>query len=95
MSYSVPSRDFPMSTRPPTWKHPAASFASWGADKRDESEPLAVLISTGTKGSLACLANQPLERLLSIKRLGGVKSLRIAAVLEIARRTANEIIRGK
>lgn len=68
---------------------------------------LAVLISSGTKGrpaeaiareildrfgSLAGLANQPLEVLLKVKGLGDVKILRIAAALELARRTANEII---
>jgi len=99
-----------MSTRPTTWKHPGGKLRELGADKLDESELLAVLISTGTKGrpateiardllqqfgSLAALANQPLERLLSIKGLGDVKILRIAAALEIARRAASEIIHGK
>jgi hypothetical protein len=41
------------------------------------------------------LANKPFERLLPIKRLGDLKSLRIGGVLEIARRAANEIILGK
>jgi DNA repair protein RadC len=110
MCYSVPSGDLPMSTGPATWKHPGGKLRELGADKLDESELLAVVISTGTKGrpameiardllrhfgSLAGLANQPLERLLSIRGLGDVKILRIAAALEIARRTANEIVHGK
>jgi len=99
-----------MSIEPATWKHPGGKLRELGADKLDESELLAVLISSGTKGrpateiardllqnfgSLAGLANQPLERLLSIKGLGDVKILRIAAALEIARRTASEIVHGK
>jgi DNA repair protein RadC len=44
---------------------------------------------------LSGLANQPLEKLLDIKGLGDVKILRIAAALEIGRRTAAEIIREK
>ena len=110
MWYSVPSGDLRMSTRAATWKHPGGKLRELGAEKLDEAELLAVLISTGTKGrpatqiahdllqnfgSLAGLANQPLERLLSIKGLGDVKILRIPAALEIARRTANEIVHGK
>ncbi len=92
------------------WRHPGGKLREQGADKLDDSELLAVLISSGTKGrpaetiarevlnrfgSLAGLANQPLEALLSVKGLGDVKILRIAAALELARRTANEIIRER
>ena len=92
------------------WRHPGGKLRQEGADKLEISELLAVLISTGTKGrpaeaiareildrfgSLAGLANEPLETLLSIKGLGDVKILRIAAALELARRTANEIIRER
>jgi hypothetical protein len=41
----------------PTWKHLGGELRELGADELDKSELLAVLISTGTKGSLACLAN--------------------------------------
>ena len=93
-----------------TWQHPGGKLRELGADKLSDAELLAVLISSGTKGrpaetiareilnrfgSLAGLANQPLEALLSIKGLGDVKILRIAAALELARRTANEIIRER
>jgi DNA repair protein RadC len=92
------------------WHHPGGKLRELGARNLDDTELLAVLISSGTKGrsaeriardvlerfgSLARLANQPLENLLSIKGLGDVKILRIAAALEIARRTASEIIREK
>ncbi len=93
-----------------SWRHPGGKLREIGANKLDDSELLAVLISTGTRGrpaetiarelierfgSMAGLANQPLEALLSIKGLGDVKILRIAAALELARRTANEIIRER
>lgn len=92
------------------WKHPGGKLRELGGDKLEDAELLAILISSGTKGrsaeaiardilgrfgSLAGLANQPLETLLEIKGLGDVKILRIAAALEIARRTANEITREK
>jgi DNA repair protein RadC len=92
------------------WKHPGGKLRELGGDKLEDAELLAVLISSGTKGrsaeaiardildrfgSLAGLANQPLEALLQIKGLGDVKILRIAAALEIAHRAANGIIREK
>jgi len=95
-----------MTSRPERWQHPGGKLRELGADKLDEAELLAVLISSGTKGhsaeaiardllarygSLAGLANQPLEQLLAVKGLGDVKILRIAAALEIARRVAGEI----
>lgn len=88
------------------WKHPGGKLRELGGDKLEDADLLAILISSGTKGrpaeaiardildrfgSLAGLANQPLEALLEIKGLGDVKILRIAAALEIARRTAIEI----
>jgi DNA repair protein RadC len=99
-----------MSANGRAWRHPGGKLREQGADKLDEAELLAVLISSGTKdrpaeaiardllqqfGSLAGLANRPLEDLLSVKGLGDVKILRIAAALEMARRAANEIIRER
>lgn len=99
-----------MSFRSDKWQHPGGKLREQGAEELEDSELLAILISTGTRGrpaetiardllqrfgSLARLANQPLERLLEIKGLGDVKILRIAAALEIARRTASEIVREK
>ena len=92
------------------WSHPGGKLRELGAQSLEEGELLALLISSGTRGrpaeaiardllqrfgSLAGLANQPLENLLTIKGLGDVKILRIAAALEIARRTANEIVRER
>ncbi len=99
-----------MSVHAKKWRHPGGKLREEGAAKLADSELLAILISSGTKGrpaetiareiverfgSLAGLANQPLEALLSIKGLGDVKILRIAAALELARRTANEIMRER
>ncbi len=99
-----------MTTQTQNWKHPGGKLREQGADRLTDSELLAILISSGIKGrpaeaiardlserfgSLAGLANQPLEALLSIRGLGDVKILRIAAALELARRTANEIIRER
>lgn len=90
-----------------TWQHPGGKLRELGAHRLSDAELLAVIISSGTKGrpaetiardilnrfgSLAGLANQPLESLLTVKGLGDVKILRIAAALELARRTANEMI---
>jgi DNA repair protein RadC len=78
------------------WKHPGGKLRELGAARLDDAELLSVVISSGTKGrpaetiareildrfgSLAGLANQPLEALLSVKGLGDVKILRIAAAL--------------
>ena len=93
-----------------TWKHPGGKLCELGPDALSDSELLAILVSSGIKGRsaeaiagdilqqfgcLAGLANQPLERLLSIKGLGDVKILRIATALELARRAASEIVRGR
>lgn len=92
------------------WRHPGGKLRELGPGKLEDAELLAILISSGTRGrpaeaiardildrfgSLAGLANQPLESLLTIKGLGDVKILRIAAALEIARRAANEIVRER
>ena len=99
-----------MADNPKKWRHPGGKLREHGAAKLDDAELLAILISSGTKGlpaesiakeiigrfgSLTGLANQPLENLLTIKGLGDVKILRIAAALELARRTANEILHEK
>lgn len=76
------------------WQHPGGKLREQGADKLEDSELLAILISSGTRGrpaeaiardlldrfgSLAGLANQPLEALLRIKGRGDVKILHLAA----------------
>lgn len=89
------------------WKHPGGKLRELGADSLTDSELLAILISTGTKGKTAeevakeiinkfgsfkGMANQPLEKFLEIKGLGDRKVIRIAAAFEIARRIVNQVL---
>jgi len=87
------------------WKHPGGKLRERGAASLSEQELLSIIISPGIKGrpaeliaaevlqkfgSLEGLANQPLERLLTIKGLSDVKITRIAAAFELARRLAKQ-----
>jgi DNA repair protein RadC len=89
------------------WKHPGGKLRELGPKALSTKELLAILISTGYKGksaedvadellkrfgSLENLSNVPLAKLLEIKGLGDVKIIRIAAALELARRTSEEIL---
>ena len=93
----------------PQWKHPGGKLREFGPAALTTEELLAILISTGYKGktaievskeildkhnSLDSLSHQPLADLLSIKGLGDVKIIRIAAALELGRRTAEEILKN-
>jgi len=88
------------------WRHPGGKLREKGADVLTDVELLAILISTGIKNksseqiaqellekfnSFKGLANQPLKKLLSVKGLGDVKIIRIAAAFEIAKRIVKEI----
>jgi DNA repair protein RadC len=90
------------------WKHPGGKLRELGPASLSNEELLAILISTGTKrksaleiareilfrhGSFESLSHLPLSDLLDIKGLGDVKIIRIAAAFEIARRTAEEILK--
>lgn len=92
------------------WSHPGGKFLAEGPESLTDAELLAILISTGVKGksaekiaeeimqrfgSFKGLANQPLEKLEALKGLGKVKTLRIAAAFEIARRIVNQVLREK
>jgi len=72
-----------------------------GPESLSDADLLAILISSGIKGkpaekiadeilakfgSFKGMANQPLHKFLKIKGLGNVKTIRIAAAFEIARR---------
>jgi DNA repair protein RadC len=87
------------------WKHPGGKLRELGPKSLTDTELLAILISSGIKGkpaeeiaeeifanfgSFKEMANQPLQKFLEIKGLGNVKSIRIAAAFEIARRMANQ-----
>lgn len=89
------------------WKHPGGKLRELGANKLSDAELLAILISAGIKGKSAediakellakfgsyrGLTNQPLKIFLSIKGLGDVKIIRLAATFELARRIAKQII---
>ena len=90
------------------WRHPGGKLRELGADSLTDSELLAILISTGTRGksaeevakeildrfgSFKGMSNQPLEKFLEIKGLGDVKIIRIAATFEIARRIVNQVLK--
>ena len=90
------------------WTHPGGKLRELGAEALTDSELLAILISTGTKGksaedvakkildkfgSFKGMANQPLEKFLEIKGLGDVKIIRIAAAFEVARRIVNQVLK--
>lgn len=92
----------------PKWRHPGGKLRELGPEKLTDAELLAILISTGIKGksaeeiakeildrfgSFKGMANQPLEKFLSIKGLGDVKIIRIAAAFEIARRVVKEVLK--
>lgn len=89
------------------WRHPGGKLRELGPRSVSTRDLLAILISTGYKGrpaeqvaeellntfgSLRQLSNVPLAKLLQVKGLGDVKILRIAAALELARRTTLELL---
>jgi len=88
------------------WRHPGGKLRELGPESLTDTELLAILISSGIKGkpaekiaeeilanfgSFKGMANQPLSKFLEIKGLGDVKTIRIAAAFEIARRIVNHI----
>ena len=88
------------------WRHPGGKLRELGPESLTDTELLAILISSGIKGkpaekiaeeilanfsSFKGMANQPLSKFLEIKGLGNVKTIRIAAAFEIARRIVNHI----
>ena len=83
------------------WQHPGGKLRELGPESLTDIELLAILTFSGIKGkpaekiadeilanfgSLKGMANQPLHKFLKIKGLGNVKTIRIAAAFEIARR---------
>ncbi|TET26467.1 MAG: hypothetical protein E3J76_00290 [Candidatus Aminicenantes bacterium] len=91
------------------WRHPGGKLRELGPESLSDAELLAILISSGVKGkpagkiveeifakfgSFKGVANQPLHKFLRIKGLGDVKTIRIAAAFEIARRIVNQGKRG-
>lgn len=92
----------------PNWHHPGGKLRELGPESVSDAELLAILISPGVKdrpaseiaqdilakfGSFRGMANQPLSKFLDIKGLGEVKTIKIAAAFEIARRIVNEVLK--
>ncbi|MGB9722006.1 MAG: UPF0758 domain-containing protein [bacterium] len=90
------------------WKHPGGKLREKGAQSLTDAELLSIIIGSGIKGkdaekianevfekfgSFRGMFNQPLKKFLSIKGLGDVKIIRIAATLEIARRIVQEVLK--
>ncbi|MCR4322013.1 MAG: hypothetical protein NUV74_16970 [Candidatus Brocadiaceae bacterium] len=90
------------------WHHPGGKLRELGACSLSDAELLSILISTGIKGkpaekiaeeiiakfgSFKGMANQPLEKFLTIKGLADVKIIRIAAAFEIAKRCVDMVLK--
>lgn len=90
------------------WRHPGGKLLALGAESLTNAELLAILIGAGIPhksaekiaeellskyGSFKGLADQPFERLYKIKGIKKVKTIRIAAALEIARRIVQEVLK--
>lgn len=92
----------------PRWNHPGGKLVELGAEKLSDAELLAIIIGSGIKGkpaeriaedllakfgSYKGMSNQLLDRFLEVKGMGDVKVIRIAAVMEIARRIVDQVLR--
>lgn len=92
------------------WHHPCGKLRELGANSLSDAELLSILISTGIKGksaekiaeeiiakfgSFKGMANQPLEKFLTIKGLADVKIIRIACstAFEIAKRCVDMVLK--
>jgi len=99
-----------MDNKSQKWQHPGGKLRELGAESLTDAELLSILIAPGIPGKPAeeiareilqkfggfkGMANQPLEKLLDIKGLGDTKIIRIAAVFEIARRIAQEVLKER
>ena len=86
------------------WRHPGGKLRELGPESLTDAELIAILISSGIKdrpaekianeilakfGSFKGMVNQPYGTFLTIKGLGQVKAIRIAAALEMAWRVAS------
>jgi DNA repair protein RadC len=92
----------------PRWNHPGGKLVELGAEKLSDAELLAIIIGSGIKGkpaekiaedllakfgSYKGMSNQLLDKFLDVKGMGDVKVIRIAAVMEIARRIVDQVLR--
>lgn len=89
------------------WTHAGGKLRELGAEKLSDAELLSILIGMGTKGKSAediakelltkygsykGMSGLKLKEFLSIKGLGDVKIIRIAAAFEISRRIVNKVL---
>ena len=94
-----------MNSATQTWRHSGGKLRDLGPESLSDSELLAILISSGIKGkpaekiadeilskfgSFKGMVNQPLEKFSAFKGISNVKTIRIAAAFEIARRLSKE-----
>jgi DNA repair protein RadC len=79
------------------WRHPGGKLRELGPESLSDAELLAKPAERIAEeilarfGSFKEMANQPLKKLREIKGLGAVKTHRIAAALEIARRMGKKV----
>lgn len=86
------------------WRHPGGKLRELGPERLTDAELLSILISSGIKGkpaekiageilakfgSFKAMVNQPYRTFLTVRGLGQVKAIRIAAALEMARRVTS------
>jgi len=95
----------------PEDERPREKLLKFGADKLSDSELLAILLRTGTKGksviemaeeiiksaggSFKGLAGKDIEELTKIPGVKNAKVITVAAALEIARRISKQILKDK
>jgi len=95
----------------PKVDRPREKLLKFGADKLSDSELLAILLRTGTKGKSAIemaeeiiksaggsfkgLAGKDIEELTKIPGIKNAKVITVAAALEIARRISQQILKDK
>jgi len=95
----------------PEDERPREKLLKFGADKLSDSELLAILLRTGTKGksviemaeeiiksvggSFKGLAGKDIEELTKIPGVKDAKVITVAAALEIARRISKQILKDK
>ncbi|OQX51582.1 hypothetical protein B5M47_00075 [candidate division CPR3 bacterium 4484_211] len=95
----------------PEDERPREKLLKFGADKLSDSELLAILLRTGTKGKSAIemaeeiiksaggsfkgLAGKDIEELTKIPGVKNAKVITVAATLEIARRISKQILKDR
>lgn len=95
----------------PEDERPREKLLKFGADKLSDSELLAILLRTGTKGKSAIevaeeiiksagdtfkgLSGKDIEEITKIPGVKSAKVVTVAAALEIARRVSKQILKDK